>query len=316
VQAHDRSLRYLVKLLLAPDAPRDPATESLTLLAIVRGPGAAVRKVERDALAKRLLTQQNAQGSFAVVDDRKSSAAIQALAAAALAAVYEQTHDLDVFAAITRARDALQTSLGDELDVATLPWLGDFEDALRLGTLVAANQPAASTQPSGPSSTAPQPLWVREGWAERLWARQIRTEPALGPTDVLGGFDLGPASRLAPMPDWRSAQVLVFLAHELKVRPPADRRRRLLTMLDAGLAARFLAQLMFDEPSAFYVRSRAEVLGGVRASLWDNRLANAFTATTLLAVVELQEALDQLNADSPLVPAGPATEPSSPSASE
>ena len=103
----------------------------------------------------------------------------------------------------------------------------------------------------------------------------------------------------APTPDWHSARYLACLsaaAGVSKVQPPAtptaahfDQQVDLL--LDCGLAARFLAQLTFDNANSAYVRNRGDVLGGVRQSLSDNRLTVAATAMALLAVTDLQETL-------------------------
>ena len=62
-------------------------------------------------------------------------------------------------------------------------------------------------------------------------------------------------------------------------------------MLDCGLGARFIKQLMFDRAGAYYVFDAREVVGGVRAGLWDNRQPIEATAMALLAVTELQQTL-------------------------
>lgn len=299
LDAHERALRYLVKQLLTPETPPDPAADALALLAILHGPYPDQRKVERDSLIKQLLRHQTADGSFDSPSTDKPSAPLQALATAALAACHRQTRDAQLLQPLALARQALAHSLRDELEDDALPWLGLTED-----------DPADQVPPAttAPSASPPTPLWVREGWADRLRKRQIRSQPALGPDDVMGGFELGPP-RPAPSPDWRTANVLIFLAHDLKARPPLQRRDRLIAAMDAGLAARFLAQLMFDEPSCYYIRSRTDVLGGVRVSLTDNRLPLNTTAATLLAVVELQQSLDALRPDLSL-PA-PSSQPAS-----
>ena len=62
-------------------------------------------------------------------------------------------------------------------------------------------------------------------------------------------------------------------------------------ILSAGLGSRFLAQLMFDTPNCFYVRSPDDARGGVRLMLWDNRLYITPTAMALLATLELERTL-------------------------
>ena len=134
---------------------------------------------------------------------------------------------------------------------------------------------------------------------DALLGVQMTETPELGPADVIGGFELGHLSGRdangSSQIGWRTAQILVFLAAALRQDEltPADRRTSRL--LACGLAARFLGQLMVDEPSAFYMRSISDVLGGLRLSLWDNRLSVGPAAMALLATSELQEAIAQLN---------------------
>ncbi len=115
----------------------------------------------------------------------------------------------------------------------------------------------------------------------------------LGPADVIGGFELEPAPvGTPPAPNWRTAQLLAFLSICLREDGITADRDALGWVLNAGLAARFIAQLMMDEASAYYVRSLPDAIGGVRMALWDNQLGLAPTALSLLACVQLQETLD------------------------
>ncbi len=71
-----------------------------------------------------------------------------------------------------------------------------------------------------------------------------------------------------------------------------DRERQdVAGWVDCALAARFIAQLMVDQPGCYYVRSPDDVVGGVRRQLWDNTMDVEPVAMALLALTELQIAL-------------------------
>ena len=125
----------------------------------------------------------------------------------------------------------------------------------------------------------------------KLCEQQVIEPPRLGPKDVIGGFELvkGPPNS-PPNPDWRTAQLLSFLATCVRQPGITQGRDSYGWLLTGALAARFLGQLMMDEPNCYYVRNHPESLGGVRLCLWDNRLPINANAMSLLAVTELQEA--------------------------
>ena len=136
-------------------------------------------------------------------------------------------------------------------------------------------------------------------WMKWLRDRQVSQPPApdAGPADVVGGFELSAAPEgTPPNPDWRSAYAVAFLASALREEGVVPAKDRLDWLLTCGLGARFLAQLMFDEPGCFFVRSLEDTRGGVRLALWDNRLAIPPTAVTLLAALELEETLRMFEA--------------------
>ncbi len=91
-------------------------------------------------------------------------------------------------------------------------------------------------------------------------------------------------------PTGGSAYAVAFLAAAVRQPHVVADPDRLDWLLTCGLGARFLAQLTFDEPDCFYVRSQEDTLGAVRLALWDNRLPAAPTAVSLLAFVELEKA--------------------------
>jgi hypothetical protein len=203
-----------------------------------------------------------------------------ALVLAALAAQYEQTRDADLAEAVRKGRAALWASKAREAPRA-LMWLLPVERHGRRRNI-------------GGAPSAEQRKEARAALAA-LREKQVRAAPALGPSDVVGGFDMHPAPAgvdpAAPHPDYRTAWMLSALAAALREPAWVDGVDRMAWVVDCGLAARFLRRLRFSRGAAYYVRSWADVEGGVRQALWDNRLPPRATAAALLAVTRLQAIL-------------------------
>ncbi len=281
-------LETLLEQLLGSQQQEDEAVASaLTLMAMVESPDITHHKTQRDELADRLLALRNNEGLFRSSSTGKLfNRPTQALVVLALSSLYEQTRDGELKKVVAQSQQRLWQGADTNVVLSGLPWLAMTEfRMLRLGAL---------------DVDADQDRWRVTGrqlgeLADTLRRRQITSAPTVGPADVVGGFDLkpGPASGV-PEPEWHSAHVLMFLAAALRQRDLAFGRDVVDWLLDGGLACRFLAQLMFDEPGCFYVRSPNDALGGVRASLWDNRLSIGPAAMTLLAVTELQEAASEM----------------------
>ncbi len=290
------------QVLAPPHADRptaSPAAAALTLMTLIESPKLASYKADRDALAKQLLAMRQDTGWF--VDDQggqpqRANRPTQALIVAALSSLYEQTRDQGLGRQVVASQDVLweDTSLAGLIN--TLPWLGSTEFRLaRLGP----PQPKAA---AGDRRAWAPSRWTTRGQmlgrlADQLRGRQIHRAPEAGPADVVGGFHLVGSAGLA-QPDWHAAHLLAYLSSAMRQRDLTHRRDLVKWLVDCGQTTRFLAQLMFDEPGCYYVRSRGDVIGGVRTTLWDNRLGVGPTAMTLLAVTELQQTLSQINPDS------------------
>ena len=150
-------------------------------------------------------------------------------------------------------------------------------------------------RPSDPDA-ATQAVAAREkGLAtqiETLLEQQVIERPVLGPMDVLGGFELAAAPPgTPPNPDWRTAMLLQFLAISARTPGVSDGHNMLGWLLSAGLAGRFMGQLMLDDPGLYYTRSPDDARGGLRMALWDNREAVGPNALALLAVTDLRETI-------------------------
>ena len=279
----DVAIQYLIRKVMAGDAPPQPAACALLLMTLLETDDPQQHAVAVDQLTQSLLQLQDGSGRFAAAttDGRElANAPVQALVVLALATQYEHSPDPAVLLAVNRARTALAAQLQDHPVVPSLPWLAMAEYRL-------ARLPESADKPQTSVGNF-------AGLATALRQRQVSAAPAVGPSDVIGGFNPAAADAAIPVPDWHTAAVLAFLAITLRQQDVIDPQERMTWLLDCGLAARFLAQLMFDEPSCYYVRSSRDVLGAVRPALWDNRLSVGPTAMTLLAVTELLDTLDAL----------------------
>lgn len=239
----------------------------------------------RDALGAWLMGLRHEGGGFRDPSSEKNALlndAEQALVTAALAALYERTRDARIGEAVQASLDELWSRAEGSPNIAALPWFIAAQN--RAGDLLARDD--ASRQ-----STLARRRDALGGLVDRLTRQQVIEPPLLGPHDVVGGFELvhGPPGA-PPNPDWRTAQLLSFLAQALHDPAIVEGHNRFDWLITGGLAARFLAQLMMAEPSCFYARSPADALRGVRLALWDNRQSVSATAVSLLAVTQLQEA--------------------------
>lgn len=304
-------VRRDAEMLLARMAKIEAAPRALLLLTLIDTPALGERKVQRDALANSLLSRWNPGGSFSSggipegkaiekPGDRKRGNTAempptQALIVAALAHLYEQTRDAELGEKVRASRMMQWREFPADRILAALPWMMRTEAYAAL--LDALDAPA--TQP-GHVSDAGAAAERREK-IQKLMAslrdRQVVDPPALGPADVVGGFELtGAPSSGAPSPDWRSAFAVGFLASAMRDSEIVQPHDRVAWLLTCGLGARYLAQLMYDAPGSYYVALPGEVLGATRASLWDNDTPVSATAMSLLAVLDLKKTISEIQA--------------------
>jgi len=145
---------------------------------------------------------------------------------------------------------------------------------------------------------------TRLGWPQLSTAlavaeqTQVTRPPAVGPSDVRGGFNLlalreGPTPD-APLPDWRSANI-VYAQGVMLQQPPdvaGDAANPFDRLLSAALGVRFLDQLVIREGSHWFIRSPTAAANGLRTAPWDNRVSPACTAMALLAACEVRLAVE------------------------
>ncbi|MEX2673268.1 MAG: hypothetical protein WD294_14280 [Phycisphaeraceae bacterium] len=286
--AAQAAVRALERLTSPADAEQqritnDLATSALTLLALLETPGAADLNDQRDRLAEAIISRHRADGSFASsAEDGDTSLATHALASAALVRIYDRTRDADVLERAHLSIDALWQRLADDPRRATdaMPWLAMVE--LDLDRL---NQPTGYRSRLVETATA-------------IWREQVQPldEDAQRTSDIVGGFIVRDA--FFPEPIWQSSRILAgqsMLLHDPTL-IPADQRTAWL--VNSARGARFLAQLTMQPTSAFYVQHPERAIGGTRTAMSNNRQPLAATAMSLLATVELENALARLTAAS------------------
>lgn len=299
-RALDAATALAQRQLNAEAAGFDAGAASLTLLALVEDGLADPRTNEgvslRDALGQRLRSIFDDTGVARRPGAEKQgetrpamNAATQALATAALAALFDQTRDPATGEVVGRSLDALWTASRGNLSAGVLPWYASAVS--RVGALLAGEDAAAQARL----------LERRRALAslvDTLAQQQVIEPPRLGPADVVGGFELvkGPPGS-PPNPNWYTAHLLHFVALAIADDGIAAQGDRMGWILTSGLAARFVGQLMMDEPASYYVRNRQEALRGVRLALYDNTLPVYATAISLLAVTQQRAALEKVLPD-------------------
>lgn len=158
--------------------------------------------------------------------------------------------------------------------VAQMPWLGWAE--LRLH--------ATGDVPSAPA--------LRE-MRSQLWAHQLRAEDlSVEDRDLAGGIVF--TTTRQPLPTWQAARPIAFVATMLGD-PRLTEDRELATETVRLLEAlRYLWQLTAEDAEAHMYKDPARAIGGVRASVFDQRMPPEATAMTLMAVCETIRSLDEI----------------------
>jgi hypothetical protein len=125
---------------------------------------------------------------------------------------------------------------------------------------------------------------------EDVWKHQLTPDDA-GPddADLVGGIVF--TSSRNPLPTWRSAQPIILLAQIARDPRLTDEKETMAEVSHLLASMRFLRQLMTDETSAYAAEDPQTAIGGIRASLWDQRQPVEATAMTLMAVCEMMRTL-------------------------
>ncbi len=281
--AAQQAIDFLLPQLLDQQQPAQPLAMALALLTIIESPRLAGYHEHRDTLARQLALLADGHGLFRRHNNPGAPTldpTQHAVLVAALTALYEQTRGHDLAVQLHRSLDAGWQLLHDHPATGPLPWLIDAQLTMhRLG------KPAASHRDR---------MALIRNLIKRRLAQQILRRPVLGPPDVLGGFQFTSNSTTnnAAQTDWRSAHGLLVIAASVGHPTLSDESDRLRQVVNGALAARFIAQLMYDPASCYYIINPPLVLGAVRASLHDNSLSITTTAVSLLAVTEFHKSLE------------------------
>ena len=269
--------------------PAVSTVAAMVLRSLVTAPHLVKNKSQRDEMLSAVRACRNADGSFrenSATIAPKLSIAGQALLTSAMAAVYAQNEDPKLGADARQSLELLWRDMDLTKAITALPWIISAEVDLQKVPIPPGELGAAPPMPRAQAINTIVSV---------LRDRQIVAAPTSGPADVIGGFEL---TRLPPdappNPNWNSAFALDFVARSLRYPNAVAAKDRLSWILTCSLGARFIAQLSIDEPSCYYIRSQPDAMGGVRNALWDNRLAPAPSAISLIATADLLETLAQI----------------------
>jgi hypothetical protein len=288
--------------LNAKPASFDAKTAALTMMALIEAPRLADRKVQRDMLARKLLSLQNEDGSFNVKAYHKAplttspqapaqkkpqlSKAVQLLVLDALLKLHERRPGPELAQQIRSSYVHLTTGAGPP-SIVTLPWLAQ----------VTASMQRLDQDPQHPLNlnAATQSLSdICIGLLESQIKPAAHLPESQRPApDLIGGFDLDERKRptwAPPDADWRSAHAMMFLAIMLRQGESSGVSAADL-IIGCSSAAQFLGQLTFDEPSCYYMMSQEYAVGAVRKKLVQNSVGVRPTAMALLAICAFEQSL-------------------------
>ncbi|WP_432798730.1 hypothetical protein [Poriferisphaera sp. WC338] len=280
----------IAESLINPSKPAKAVELSLALMNIIESPRTTVLGPLRSALANRLFTLQNEDGSFRTASNPEAkpvSQGAQALITAALATLHHRSPQQDLRPRVIGSLNVVWKLIADNPDIASAYWIA-------LAHTYAADLFDASDNPKMRVAFSERQQ-VLGKLIEQLQSKQIIELPKNGPADIVGGFQLQTIPTGAIQnPSWHSAQVLALLSVGLREPGIKANHDGFGWILTASLAARFLDQLSFNDDSCYYTLSPDKVLGGTRQTLFDNRLPLTSSAMSLLATTELLETLEKL----------------------
>ncbi len=285
--AATKALQHLSTAYSKEPQSLDPSTKALMLLCLTEAVEIPQYIVSTDKLVPDLRKLHQKQGYFntpgLAKEGQMLSRQTQALLFCALANYYVQTRDKSVLPVVDASRDYLWKHVWANEFAARqslMPWLAIGE--LRLQQI----------ERDPPEERAIANLKARQELIQFCQAlARIQSEPERGgPGDLAGGipFVRPMPTGLPELPDWHTAHSLAAMSVIWRHGNVASQDERAKLLLSCTKAARFIGQLMFDQPSLFYVAIGSDAMGGVRMSLWDNRLPVATTAMGLLAMTEFQ----------------------------
>lgn len=152
----------------------------------------------------------------------------------------------------------------------------------------------AWTDDAGKAEEMPAAAALREMRAQ-VWAHQLRGESLSAESADLTGGIVFTLSR-QPLPTWHGARPVGFIATMLRDARLTDDKELQAETIRLLEALRYLRQLTADEAECHMYKDRAAAIGGVRGSVFDQRMSAEAAAVTLLAVCEAIESLEAISA--------------------
>ena len=209
---------------------------------------------------------------------------LEALAVKMKAEQWRYHEHLGDFVQTKGALRSIHRSVGPNMLVTQMPWLG-------LAEIGAANEALGGGMPQWevPLPAAPGLRQVRT----QVWEHQLRSDVLPAERQDFAGAIVFTTTK-QPLPTWQAARPLAFIATMLgdprlteEKEVPAELARLLASL-------RFLRQLTADEAECHMYKDPAKAIGGVRNSLFDQRMPPEATAMTLLTVCETLRSLDAI----------------------
>ncbi len=155
-----------------------------------------------------------------------------------------------------------------------LPWIG-FAEVELAGT-----------------AAIPSAVALRDA-RDLVWEHQMtRADVDDDTRDFIGGIVFTRTGNMVP--SWQSAKPVAFIAKMLGDNRLTETDERDAEIIRMVRAMRFLRQLMADRYVGYRYANPAKAIGGVRTTLWDDRMPAPATALSLLAACEMADSLEKM----------------------
>ena len=284
-QVVDRMTEQLLSRASDRQSSFDTKAASWLLMVLTDVPHLARYKKDRDSLARQLLALRGDDGTFCVAPEDGSSPldhGSQAMVIAALSNLYERTRDRQLAEQLVVSQERLWQDANAELLLKMIPWIAMTEFRIRHWRVVKLSEEQLAARD--------QRLDQLVDDLHRAHVIGSRRSLSHGMTAVAAS-----GSDALEQPTWRAADLILVQTSMMQGKQHSTGHDSVQRLLSCGSAARSLAQLMFDDAAGYYIRSRSDALGGVKRSLWDNRLGIEPAAMSLLAITRLQQAAAQVS---------------------
>ncbi len=155
-----------------------------------------------------------------------------------------------------------------------LPWIG-FAEVELAGT-----------------AAIPSAVALRDA-RDLVWEHQMtRADVDADTRDFIGGIVFTRTGNMVP--SWQSAKPIAFIAKMLGDERLTETDEQGAEIIRMVQAMRFLRQLMADKYVGYRYANPAKAIGGVRTTLWDDRMPAPATALSLLAACEMVDSLEKM----------------------